>query len=52
MCLNKLLKALWSVLWPTDTKKNPTKPKVRNTMVKFFLEKFRISICKTIPLNS
>ena len=29
----------------------PTKPRVRNTMIKFFLEIFCISMCKTLPLN-
>ena len=43
-------KALWGVLWPTAKKKNPTKPRVKNTMVKVFFLIFRISICKTLPL--
>ena len=36
-----------------EKKTSPTKPRVISTMVMFFffIEIFRISICKTLPLN-
>ena len=40
MYFNKLLNTLWGVLWPTAKKKKvPTKSRMRDTMIKFFLKK-------------
>ena len=51
MCLNKLLKALWGVQWPTATKNvfsYNTKGEEDDGTV-FFI--FRISICKILNVE-
>ena len=52
MYFNKILKALWVVLWPTAKKKIiPTNSRVRKVMIQFFSKIFCICTCKKLLLK-